>query len=690
MAALRARRPELFSLRLSCANAEALLPEIDLVNEVLERAILAQRAAPPAAPAVLETGGSLEERRAHPQSIVAQVYDTELRAARYPFHLPFDLWTTEVRAYLALVGSSRLALMEVAAGSIAAALRDPAIAAERLGLSSADAALLVEQNFGEWGTINFSELNRLDRLVASTGLTAEDLFSLLACRFIAGRDRGLSLSGLETCRLDEVTTELYSGQNPFPLKRLHRFIRLRRTLGWDGHVLDRTLVALGALRSPMFDAQPVDDALLLRLSHVARLAEKLHIPPDEVAGWFADEMDTHAYELRGGTGVVQETVHELLFISNAPGHLLAPAVPLADRTTYSVLLELRLIAPPHNEHPLVQQQVDANDVDWRLTIDALRRLAAYVGPGSSVLTGVAVGLAERTTIAVVFDGSDPDPSARLRIYVHGRRAAAANPGAPLPDEVNNQAAQFLVSSANSTFDGAIRYVAVFDRALSDAEIAELQSQPGLPRLQNRAGLQLFYTMGAFRMVSPAVIPDDSGHARDAAMTDLPPAALLSMLANTTRRMPTADELRLLPNLPPYYRVFLDRAALAAGGSFSLDPLSFGSNPRTIADAEAAIRAALGLTEEDLAAVLAMEIGTGADEVRLSLANLSALYKHVALARSAFRSPNTRCSWLILSHSARRSFFWRCWPSSIACVRARSHSPKCCRSSMRFVRRRTIQ
>ena len=108
--ALLFRRPEIEYVALSCDNTNIVIPYIDLVNEILERAVAGT--APPPTP--IQTEGTTAERRALPQqtrSTIATAAYTATKAAIFPLTLPFDEKFARTTAYIAGLGSSRSALL---------------------------------------------------------------------------------------------------------------------------------------------------------------------------------------------------------------------------------------------------------------------------------------------------------------------------------------------------------------------------------------------------------------------------------------------------------------------------------------------------------------------------------------------------------------------------------------------------
>lgn len=92
------RRPDLPHVALTCENTNTALPQIDLVNEILEYYV-ANNALK--ADAAHDTGeATTAELLAEPQYVISEAY-TALQQARYPLELPFDLWIETARQFAA-------------------------------------------------------------------------------------------------------------------------------------------------------------------------------------------------------------------------------------------------------------------------------------------------------------------------------------------------------------------------------------------------------------------------------------------------------------------------------------------------------------------------------------------------------------------------------------------------------------
>ncbi len=107
---LMERRPDLPHIALTCENTHTALPYIDIVNEILEYYVANGKLEEGAA---RDTGeATTAELLAEPQNVTREAYD-QLRKARYPLTLPFDLWTETVRQFCDHFETSLAHVMEV-------------------------------------------------------------------------------------------------------------------------------------------------------------------------------------------------------------------------------------------------------------------------------------------------------------------------------------------------------------------------------------------------------------------------------------------------------------------------------------------------------------------------------------------------------------------------------------------------
>jgi hypothetical protein len=233
---LRTRRPDLWTLPLTCENTNTLVRELDLVNEILER-YLAKR-----------TGfaGSAAQLSDH-------VYRRVLARAVDSFRQPFTLPLVELTSYLAQ--------FELERGDVTQALHRPnaSVVTARLGLAQREYQLITRANtdlpflshiYGRQfqlnpaGNVDPVPVKALRRF---TGLSREDLGALADTGFVgAGPANPIRIvsekSGPDAVQND---VELVHGLRTTSLDRLHRLARLARVVPWSIPDLDLLLAQAG-------------------------------------------------------------------------------------------------------------------------------------------------------------------------------------------------------------------------------------------------------------------------------------------------------------------------------------------------------------------------------------------------------------------------------------------------------------
>src|SRR5439155_27296126 len=94
------RRPEIAQIDLTCANSNTVLPEIDLINELLENSkVIAQAFGGPPPDNDRQTTRDADVLVLSPEYVNCAVYDIILPTTVSPWTLPFDLGTEEARTY---------------------------------------------------------------------------------------------------------------------------------------------------------------------------------------------------------------------------------------------------------------------------------------------------------------------------------------------------------------------------------------------------------------------------------------------------------------------------------------------------------------------------------------------------------------------------------------------------------------
>lgn len=360
------RRPDIGDLELSCENSNTPLPYVDLACEVLEDRVAPWRlfnlplsVAPSlvkglvgpavqiafgtASPAialsgeatisdkiangywvirdlhqtykVLETSTSLEvsimrqthnsaeELAANPEYVNEAAYAV-LRAQKYPFGLPFDFFTEELRAHLEKLNIKRAELMEIFQGTQAP--NNPTtldIAAEYFGIAKDEQTIILladaTNQFVYWGEANnadvITNLGRVDVFLQRTGLEYNDLLKLLTLEFI-NPNGNISVIHLDSsCDTNQKRIQVLDATS---LDGIHRFLRLWRKLGWKMWEVDLVV------RHPLIGNGAIDNGFIERLKPFAELKAKFpSLTTEQLCAFFEDlntrSMFTESYQTPG-------------------------------------------------------------------------------------------------------------------------------------------------------------------------------------------------------------------------------------------------------------------------------------------------------------------------------------------------------------------------------------------------------
>ncbi len=254
-----------------------------------------------------QTRGTPEELAASPQYLNAGAYDV-LRSsdAVFPWSLPFDLWLEESRILLNHLGVPRATLMETF-------LKTPeqfdpgdpailAVASEQLGLATVERHIITnEPPLDPWdcwglraqnnevpdpqdpdGVVHvpwLEMLRRLPEFLTRSRLTFAQAMDLLKTRFV-NPDGSLAIIPTDPARPCALESMAIDGLDAAAASRVHRFTRLWRKLGWR---IDEVDLAIRTLGNPGLDLNNrLNDAFVVRLSHVARLRADLNLHVEQV------------------------------------------------------------------------------------------------------------------------------------------------------------------------------------------------------------------------------------------------------------------------------------------------------------------------------------------------------------------------------------------------------------------------
>ena len=276
---LRTRRPDLWELPLTCENTNTLIPYLDVINEVLERYVAGENFQ-------IDDG---EETPTPTEQRAEEAYRF-LKIAQNSFEQPFHLPLEELRVYLGHFGLTLAGVIEELEGWGQKAAR------ESLQLSPEAWKIVAHPNenqgllkrlFGYDPRADLSDPDTtldMKSLLKATELTREEADRLFQLEAIGGRGT-LEVKVIydENDDLRPLREEI-SGLGVALLDRIHRFVRLWRTLPWELEALDFVVRRdAAALIAPQGDSQVSAEertAALERIAALRRLQRQLDIPVD--------------------------------------------------------------------------------------------------------------------------------------------------------------------------------------------------------------------------------------------------------------------------------------------------------------------------------------------------------------------------------------------------------------------------
>ena len=271
---LKARRPDLWTLPLTCANTNDMLPTLDIVNDVLGRFIS-------------DAYGLAGSRQ--PFAMLA----LQAQSPRQPASWPLE----QVSGYLAHFECDRLQIAR------ALLLPQEALTRARLGLSLRAASQLLVGRLGDvdaaatlygaWlamgklPVVVTAEIADVAPalLVRATGLEHARLLAIVTSRFANADDPAHPVeikTGIGAAGGVQNDTEFIEHLSIRRLDRIERFIRLANRLPWSTGELDQVLSSL--LAGAATPAQAELDAIAGLLDMQARW----HLPIDELCALWSD------------------------------------------------------------------------------------------------------------------------------------------------------------------------------------------------------------------------------------------------------------------------------------------------------------------------------------------------------------------------------------------------------------------
>jgi hypothetical protein len=274
---LKVRRHDLWNLRLTCTNTNALIPYLDIIDEVLENYIATQRG----------FTGDLSHR----ELVERAVYQHALAVSHSSFRQPFTLALVQLDTYLEYFSVSRA---QIARTLLAP---DPVIVRAALKISHAEYNVLIQPkaDFNSLKSVYAAGLKSgvkedafvdVRDMLNATGYSRAQLGAVLATRFVTHGGAVLLQIKSEKSSSASVQNdrERIHGMTLDRLDRLHRFTRLLRATGWSSPELDLVLAQIESADL----AKGISDATLSRIAQILSLQSRWSLTLDQNCALWSD------------------------------------------------------------------------------------------------------------------------------------------------------------------------------------------------------------------------------------------------------------------------------------------------------------------------------------------------------------------------------------------------------------------
>lgn len=216
---LKQRRPDLWTLPLTCENTHTLIPTLDIVNEILENFVATRT----------DFDGELTDRRTVVDHVYRAMYDAkEIRAFDQPFCLPHE----QVGRLLGQGGTTRSQVAAVLGGdrTVQAGQRLMLSAKARSIVSAAASDHAALSRLFDVAIPNSGALAKVDApyFLRATGLSRDALGELIGAWFVRGTDSPQIKAEKSSPDSVQNDVERLHGLTAGVLDRMHRFARLAR------------------------------------------------------------------------------------------------------------------------------------------------------------------------------------------------------------------------------------------------------------------------------------------------------------------------------------------------------------------------------------------------------------------------------------------------------------------------------
>ena len=299
--ALKSRRPDLWTLELTCENTHELMPYLEIINEILENAVA--------------TDLGFEDDFADRPAVFEKVYAETLTQGEDSFEQPFHLPIEQLKIYLSHFERT----LADAAHAVGAPIARPALElspeAFTVLITPEDNVFNLEQWYGLDFDLDGDIIAAFDAqdLVSATGLTRNELGRALNSWYVTeARSVGVAIRGEKRSRESvQNDIERVRGLKLSSLDRLHRFTRLWRALGWTIEEVDLALEHL--------DQEGLSSEISARacdaFAAIAELRQALDLDVDQTLALFSS-MPRRAADV-DGTALFDRVFNTNFFVRTA-------------------------------------------------------------------------------------------------------------------------------------------------------------------------------------------------------------------------------------------------------------------------------------------------------------------------------------------------------------------------------------
>jgi hypothetical protein len=295
------RRPDLEHILLNCKNAHTPLPYVDLVNEVLEYAIIQD-------PGYIErnTTWTAEELRLQGEYQLDSVYEQFIVAPNNASYKPyasynaFNLWQSKFHLYLEKLGIQSYELVERLGKYSSTHDTVMAIGSSYFRMPSHETQDILSNHY-DYST-HPAASNNVEQFLKHHNLSYEELIELLQCSYING-DGSIQMSNLDTCTLSD--RELL-GLTATHYNKIWRFLRLWKYTGWQLRELNM------AIEHPLIGNGFLIETTLRQIVRIHKLQQQLEVKLEECLTLFST-INTEVWH--NAQDEVQESLYHKVYLS---------------------------------------------------------------------------------------------------------------------------------------------------------------------------------------------------------------------------------------------------------------------------------------------------------------------------------------------------------------------------------------